>query len=765
MPASNLVTPLRRIARMHPHEIYIRVRQKLSSRIDELRYLSGLAPAQPARETRATPGAFFFDPAEAPSLARAWAQRNPSAVTQILHRAERVAAHKFPLLGYRDLDFGVPIDWQFDPVNRVRAPLVPWRRVPYLDFRAAGDHKVVWELSRHQHLMTLVRAWLFTGEERWVTETIGQWHHWQQANPYPLGINWTSSLEVAFRILSWMWIDHWLAAADCKPFRQELAIAIGHGARYIERYLSTYFAPNTHLLGEAVALFFAGAFYPQFRDARRWREQGWKLVLEQARVQVRPDGFHFEQSVYYHVYALDFFLHTRLLAARNAMHSAELDATILRMAEALWGISQTGCAPRFGDDDGGRLFDPSRNHSAHMLDPLALAAVLFGRREFKVCGEFTEEAWWLLGPAGAEAFDKHDDPLPSIRSTAAISSGYYSLAANGALLVADAGPHGWGRAGHGHADALSVQLSVDRQALLTDPGAGAYPVELPLRNRLRGTSAHSTLEIDGLSQADPSGSFAWTHHPRLTVEHWRPGRSVDLFAASHDGYQRLPHPILHRRWIVGWQTTGWLVRDVALGRGRHRFDLRWRLSPEAEHLPSTAFVFRWPAGASLRIAPARELGWHSHIEQAEFSPVYGEVLPSPVLHFSCEREAPAEAAALLLPCPAATEATLRCLSPGPSPALYEWQDRAGVRYLWFADEPAERAALGWQTDAAFVLLAKDASGALECVVLAGASHLEAHGRTVLRAAHGLDFLEWRPGDATPSVEHWDLAALTAPRVA
>src|SRR5208283_5236599 len=48
-----------------------------------------------------------------------------------------------------------------------------------------------------------------------------------------------------------------------------------------------------------------------------WRER--RIMLHEAGRQVRPDGVYFEQSLYYHVYALDFFLYARLLAARNGM--------------------------------------------------------------------------------------------------------------------------------------------------------------------------------------------------------------------------------------------------------------------------------------------------------------------------------------------------------------------------------------------------------------------------------------------------------------
>jgi 2-polyprenyl-3-methyl-5-hydroxy-6-metoxy-1,4-benzoquinol methylase len=699
---------------------------------NELRYRLGFPAAQPALGGPNPPGKFFFESAEAPALARSWAARSPASVAPVIGQAGQIARHRFSLLGYRDLDFGQPIDWQLDPVHGVRAPLIPWRRIPFLDVRAVGDHKIVWELSRHQHLVTLVRAFLFTGDQRWLDEAVAQWTDWQRRNPYPLGVNWCSTLEVAFRTLSWIWMEQFLGDSAPASFRKQLAAAIGHGAFYISRYLSTYFAPNTHLLGEAVALLFAGSLHPEFRDAARWRDLGWNLVLEQARAQVREDGFHFEQSVYYHVYALDFFLHARLLAARNGMKSPELDAVIDRMAAALHGISQTGQAPRFGDDDGGRLFDPSRNSSEYLLDPLAIAG-------FKAPGsEFTEEAWWLLGPEAAARFDQMPNQSPELQSKAYRASGYYALASEDALLVADAGQHGWGRGGHAHADALSVQLLVGRRAALSDPGTGVYPAQNALRDRLRATFAHSTLEIDGLSQADPAGSFAWSNHPHVTVERWHSGRAVDLFTASHDGYQRLSDPLLHRRWIVGWKPTGWLIRDLALGRGRHRFDLRWRLAPD---------------GAPVAITPAEGLEWQTRKEETEFSPIYGEIIQAPVIHMSCEHDAPVEAATAV----SIAESRLRLLHQSPS--IYLWDNVS----VWFARESGAQEALGWRTDAAFVLLAFDAAASPACFCLCEGTFFESGGQEVFRSAQPVDFIEWLPGDPAPA-EHWNPAALTAPRL-
>src|SRR5206468_1034269 len=104
-----------------------------------------------------------------------------------------------------------------------------------------------------------------TRDDHYANEVIAQWYAWQRANPYPIGINWVSSLEVGFRSVSWMWIRHLLAGSPAltSEFSADLLKGLALNGRHIERYLSTYFSPNTHLLGEAAALFFTGVLCPQ----------------------------------------------------------------------------------------------------------------------------------------------------------------------------------------------------------------------------------------------------------------------------------------------------------------------------------------------------------------------------------------------------------------------------------------------------------------------------------------------------------------------
>jgi hypothetical protein len=198
-------------------ELHSRVQQEVSKRLDLALYRAGArngsALAIPAAGA-ATLGRFFFPGNEIADRARLMLEQLPAESESIIREADEICQHRFRLLGYDNLDYGATIDWHLDAVHNKRAPLEPWFKIPFLDFEAVGDHKVIWELNRHQHLVTLAKAWRLTGQEQYATELVKQWYAWQLANPYPLGINWGSSLEVAFRSLSWLWVRALLADYD-----------------------------------------------------------------------------------------------------------------------------------------------------------------------------------------------------------------------------------------------------------------------------------------------------------------------------------------------------------------------------------------------------------------------------------------------------------------------------------------------------------------------------------------------------------------------
>ncbi len=648
----------------------------------------------------------------------------------------------------------------FDAVHGKRAPLKPWFKIRFLDFDEVGDHKVIWELNRHQHLVTLAKACCLTGQEKYVTELTRQWYSWQLANPYPMGINWGSSLEVAFRSVSWLWVRALIANSGAVPktFEADLLRALDLNGRYIEKYLSTYFSPNTHLLGEAAALFFIGTLCPQLESAERWRAEGWRIVLQEADRQVRSDGVYFEQSLYYHVYALDFFLHARLLATQNGMEiPPSLDQTLAKMLDVLRAVSQTGPPDSFGDEDGGRVFNPRRNRAEHLTDPLAIGAVMYRREDLQPIAKLTEESLWLFG-RDAVALLEENESSPQLRSASFPDGGIFVLASsteseqmNEQLLVVDAGPQGIGHSGHGHADALSVRVSLNGRRWLIDPGTFCYMGDE--RNQFRGTGAHNTLLVDGIDQAVPEGPFAWSSLPTVHTDSWIEGKTFTLFAGNHNGYSRLPDPVLHRRFVFHLHGGFWLVRDVIEGRETHQLETSWHFASDLDVVQTGhAFIVqpKQLAGNETRLAllPLKNPGWRSELKSGFVSPSYGRKEPAAVVASSARIKLPTEHASLLVPLPRSSDEPGTFFDLGTQENSREEvvhayrYDGLGKSHLMIIPGEEKPWTFGpWTSDASFIYCGLE-DGRVSHFILSGGSFAKLNGNSAFTYPDKVERLEW-----------------------
>ena len=700
---------------------------------------------------------FFFDSEDIPDLVNLLRGLLPEQALRITRQADRICQHRFDLLGYENLDYGPVIDWHLDAVSGKRAPRKSWYKVPYLRFSEVGDHKVIWELNRHQHFVTLAKAFCLSGNERYVHELCEQWYQWHDENPYPIGINWASSLEVAFRTLSWLWVRQLLGKCPLLPasFQADLLKALTQNGRHISRYLSSYFSPNTHLLGEGAALYFLGTVCPQIHAASDWQTKGWDIILEAAERQVQADGMHFEQSIYYHVYALDLLLHSRILAARNQRSiPRSLDQKIEMMAEVLSVLGQTGVPPRIGDDDGGRVFDPTRHCTEQMLDPLSTAAVVFRRADFKaVSKSLREETLWLLGAEGAVRFSQLATDSVAIASRAFYTSGIYIMASEelSTQLVARAGPMGAMRAGHSHCDSLSIHLSVGGKEVLGDPGTFRYVDDAGERNRFRGTAAHNTLRIDCSDQAEARDLFSWNFPPPVRVERWIPGRTFDLLTAAHSGYRRLISPATHRRWVFHLKTRFWLVRDEIEGDGHHLLEMFWHLAPGLvwQTNASNSVLASDSSGSSpaLMLLSAEGHSWSRNIINGWYSPAYGRKMRSSVLEYRTKTVLPADFATILYPgeMPSVYLVKLEAngsLEHGSNVVGYRYEDAGENHFFFFAEGGKPWTWQGWASDAAFLYCRMTPSAELAHAILCEGSFAEINHRRVLTTQRHVSRCEW-----------------------
>jgi hypothetical protein len=650
------------------------------SRQEAAKWLERNGPSRPARSVRPVRDVGdprFFAGAAHPDVARLFAAHMPEARDQIVAAAGAACRGQFDLLGYRNLSFGDPIDWHLDPVSGRRAPLVHWSRIDPLDSAVVGDSKVIWELNRHQWLLRLAQAYRLTGDERYVHVFAHHAGEWLDANPAGIGINWTSSLEVALRLVAWCWSLCLFREASLlalsQQLRDRLVDSLDAHAEHVERFLSTYFSPNTHLTGEALGLFYAGVLLPELPRAERRRTLGAQILVDQCERQVLGDGVYFEQATGYERYTLEFYLHFLILSAQNGLRvPPAVTGGVHRMLDFLLAIRRPdGSMPQIGDADSGSLLPLAPRAQDDFRGVFAVAAALLGRADCAwAAGGATAEILWLLGPAGLAAFDALQPAPPEAPASRCFAEGGYVVMqdgwdANRHQLSFDTGPLGCPvTGGHGHADLLSVQCTVFGEPYLIDAGTFTYadPVS---REFFRGTAAHSTVMVDDAPQAISTGAFRWAQRPQATLRDWQSTGDFDYADAEHTAFHRLG-AVVHRRRVVFVKSKYWVIADDLTGTGEHSVDVRFQFAPIDvsldERQQATA---RGRSGCGLLIRPFSNVALGARVCVGVVSPMqgwisteYGHREPAPVLVYSAMTDLPLRIITVLVPVADQTELPL-----------------------------------------------------------------------------------------------------------
>jgi hypothetical protein len=590
----------------------------------------GLAKPVPAGAARGSP----------------WIQPLPKGFILDTYRqsADAVLGGRFRLFGNREWALGFPPAWNRDPSSGVRAPLEFGMTLDYRDAATVGNIKYLWEPNRHLELVTLAQAWHLTGEQRFAQGCGTLLDSWFEQCPYMLGPNWTSSLELALRLLNWSCAWHLLggdgsvlfAGEDGAALRARWLNAVRQHCHFIAGHLSRYSSANNHLLGELLGLLVGATTWPCWPESDRWLAQAGKRFEEQALQQNGADGVNKEQATWYHHEVADMLLLAGLTARANGRDFSRaywdrLEAMIDFICSCM---DVGGNVPAFGDSDDAVMvrFSPQPDFRVyHSL--LATGSVLFGRGDFKHKAQsFDDKSRWLLGDAAAAAFAALTPDRSGRRVRRAFTcGGYYILgsdfeAADEVRMVADAAPLGYlSIAAHGHADALSFTLSVSGHPMLIDPGTYCYHTERRWRDYFRGTSAHNTVRIDREDQSVAGGTFLWNHHAEVRCVAFETGSDYQRLVAQHDGYRRLPHPVVHRREIVYRPATRVVeVTDRLAGVGRHYVETFWHFARECVVTldeqearvvrPGVEIVLRWPQPLQAQVVRGRAepcLGWVS----------------------------------------------------------------------------------------------------------------------------------------------------------
>ena len=448
--------------------------------------------------------------------------------------------------GYQpSFNYGKDINWQYWPVR---------------------DNELRWQLHRHKWFTPMGKAYRLSGDEKYAKEWVLQYIDWVKKNPltqvekeeYELvsagevkgnaenvRFAWRP-LEVSNRLQDQT--SQFLLFIKAQAFTPEfLTEFLVNYHRHALHILANYSDQGNHLLFEAQRMVYAGAFFPEFKEAARWRESGIGILNREVKKQVYPDGGQYELDPHYHLAAINIFCKALRMADVNGFRQefpAEYINTIKKMIEFYSGICFPDYSnPCFSDAKLGDRSAEIQNYKEWLL--------------------IFPDCEWIRYYATE---GREGTPLPYL-SHGALKSGFFTFR-NGwkqdaTVMVVKAGPKGeW----HCQPDNGTFELWFNGRNLFPDSGSYVYAGDsevMKLRNWFRSTAVHNTLTLD---EKDLQTTESVT-------KLWKPEGDVQILVTENPHYAGLKH----RRSVFFVDQSYFVIVDEAVGDAKGTVNLNYNL--------------------------------------------------------------------------------------------------------------------------------------------------------------------------------------------
>ncbi len=380
----------------------------------------------------------------------------------------------------------------------------------------------------------------YNSDERHLANQTKIIDNWIDNNHFGRGTGW-EPYPTSLRIINWIkW--HW----ETGLLSERAKISLWNQIRYLES------RPEYHLLGNhlfinAKALFYACAFFKLKEDTRIYKT-AISIINEEVNEQFLEDGAHFELSPMYHSLAMEDLLD--LISISDQLPSNFPKEVIIEKFEKgmLW--LQT----MIYNNEELAHFNDCANGIAPKFSQLVNYAYELG----------------IVGP-------NLDVPKFSYHK----SSGFIVCKDGIFHLIADIGKIGPDYLpGHAHADTLSFELAIKGHRVIVNSGTSVYG-STKERLRQRGTSAHSTVQINNKDSSEVWSGFRVANRAvpfDIYVNYSTEG--TISFSASHDGYKRILSCPIHKREFI-YSNTSWEINDQITGSGNQVVS-RYFIHPDIE---------------------------------------------------------------------------------------------------------------------------------------------------------------------------------------
>lgn len=438
---------------------------------------------------------------------------------------------------------------------------IVWNKIPF------NDEEWVFMLNRHKFWTFLAKAYHLTKNKKYLNAFIEQINSWIDNVDIknPEFKDCSRTIEMGLRCINWIKTLE-IFEKDYK-FDENLKNKIYSSLKeqcdiLIEIYDDFRILSNWGVLQNCGLIAFS--FYFNLTDT-----DYFKIPLErlehQCKIQILPDGIHWEQSPMYQNEVLNCLLETAVHFKRN---NIEIPSFIKETIKKI-GMSNIAMKkpnhhqPMQGDSDDTDLRDIITRCAAVLED---------GELKFGGFSEIDFESIWELDEKSLKNYSKIQTEEPKNFSAALKESGNFylrdSFKENGNYLWFSCGPIG---SGHGHAELLHFDLTYNGENFFIDSGRYTYVEGEPKRIELKNCCSHNTTIIDNKFFTKFSGSWGIVKTPLILNSYYDFTKKYDYVAGGHLGYTDLSDPVIPFRKIFYLKPDLWIITDEFNAGNTHTF--------------------------------------------------------------------------------------------------------------------------------------------------------------------------------------------------
>ncbi|MDR3626452.1 MAG: alginate lyase family protein [Ignavibacteriaceae bacterium] len=487
-------------------------------------------------------------------------------------------------------------DWHLDIRSNKRFPEIFSKDIQ-IRSEKYGIAKVVWEVNRLQFLLYISLNYQKTKDLQHLNLFMEILTDWKVSNPFLVGINWYSNIEISIRLIVWFFCWEVLNVNELVKNNSKFHLFVENiwlpiiylHCRYSYDNPSKYSSANNHLVAEAAGLFIASSYW-KFEESGKWNGYSKQILEREIVKQHSKNGINKEEAAEYIQFITDFFLYAFVVGEKTNNHFSENYKNVFKKIFTYINefLDVKSNFPKYGDEDDGKVVSwSSDNHFNNFKSLCTSGAIIFNDCSLKSEDDnYDLKNYFLFGHEGKEKYNNLESGKSGVKSKFYNEEGHFIFKNifkdKEVYLHFDAASLGYlSIAAHGHADSLSFMLNIDGKPFIVDPGTYTYHSEPEWRKYFIGTLAHNTIRIDGKDQAVIGGPTMWLNHYKSKVIKTEQNGQRELAAGTHNGYNKIG--VEHSRSIEYYKSDGrFIIEDnIKINDAKsHIVEIPFHLHPE-----------------------------------------------------------------------------------------------------------------------------------------------------------------------------------------